>query len=47
MYVSWHMAKQAVERTHTMIGSRSEDPTAAVQDSQKGIIPKAANELFK
>uniref|UniRef100_A0A673LP22 Kinesin family member 25 n=1 Tax=Sinocyclocheilus rhinocerous TaxID=307959 RepID=A0A673LP22_9TELE len=34
-------------KTHTMIGSRSEDPTAAVQDSQQGIIPKAANELFK
>ncbi|XP_043074855.1 kinesin-like protein KIF25 [Puntigrus tetrazona] len=32
-------------KTHTMIGS--EDPTAAVQDSQQGIIPKAANELFK
>uniref|UniRef100_A0A671N8R4 Kinesin family member 25 n=1 Tax=Sinocyclocheilus anshuiensis TaxID=1608454 RepID=A0A671N8R4_9TELE len=34
-------------KTHTMIGSQSEDPTAAVQDSHQGIIPKAANELFK
>uniref|UniRef100_A0A8C1MBJ2 Kinesin-like protein KIF25 n=1 Tax=Cyprinus carpio TaxID=7962 RepID=A0A8C1MBJ2_CYPCA len=34
-------------KTHTMIGSQSEDPTAAVQDTQQGIIPKAANELFK
>lgn len=34
-------------KTHTMIGSQPEAPTAAVQDSQQGIIPKAANELFK
>ncbi|XP_051952269.1 kinesin-like protein KIF25 isoform X2 [Xyrauchen texanus] len=34
-------------KTHTMIGSQSEEPTAAVQDFQQGIIPKAATELFK
>ncbi|XP_056621213.1 kinesin-like protein KIF25 [Triplophysa dalaica] len=34
-------------KTHTMIGSQSEGPTAAVKDSQQGIIPKAADELFK
>lgn len=34
-------------KTHTMIGSQPEAPRAAVQDSQQGIIPKAANELFK
>ncbi|XP_065112775.1 kinesin-like protein KIF25 [Paramisgurnus dabryanus] len=34
-------------KTHTMIGSQSEGLTAAVKDSQKGIVPKAAKELFK
>ncbi|XP_051954931.1 kinesin-like protein KIF25 [Xyrauchen texanus] len=34
-------------KTHTMIGSQSEEPTAVVQDSQQGIIPRAASELFK
>ncbi|XP_686502.2 kinesin-like protein KIF25 isoform X1 [Danio rerio] len=34
-------------KTHTMIGSQCEEASAAVQDSQQGIIPKAANELFK
>lgn len=34
-------------KTHTMIGSQSEELTAAVRVSQQGIIPKAANELFK
>ncbi|XP_026778733.3 kinesin-like protein KIF25 [Pangasianodon hypophthalmus] len=34
-------------KTYSMIGSQDDDPTHLEQDSQEGIIPKAANELFK
>lgn len=34
-------------KTYSMIGSQNKDPTYPEQDSQDGIIPKAANELFR
>ncbi|XP_062857469.1 kinesin-like protein KIF25 [Trichomycterus rosablanca] len=34
-------------KTYTMIGSQQENPTQPDHKSQEGIIPRAANELFK